>query len=188
MIEIIFYGRGGQGAVTAAQIIATAVFREGKFSQAFPSFGPERRGAPVTAYARIHDEAIVDRSQIAKADYVIVLDPKVLIKSNPLNALNKRGCAIVNTNRPASEIKKEFGKESIEVFCLNATEMSEEIYGPRPIPITNIAMIAAFAFVSGVVQFETIIDTVDQFFLGEDAEKSKQAARMANAAMERVKT
>ena len=186
MIEIIFSGRGGQGAVTAAQILATAAFREGKFSQAFPSFGPERRGAPVTAYARIHDAAIVDRSQIAKADYVIVLDPKVLITSNPLNALNKTGCAVVNVNRSANEIKKEFGKESIEIFCLDATVMSEEIYGPRPIPITNIAMIAAFASVSGVVQFETIIGTVDQFFFGEDAEKSKQAARMAKAAMERV--
>ena len=91
MIELVFFGRGGQGAVTAAQVLATAAFREGKYSQAFPSFGPERRGAPVTAYARIDETPIVDRSQVDRADYLMVLDPKVLKTANPLKMLRKNG-------------------------------------------------------------------------------------------------
>jgi len=188
MLEFIFYGRGGQGAVTAAQILATAAFHEGKYSQAFPSFGPERRGAPVSAYARIDDVPIVDRSQIEKADYVIVLDPKVLKTSNPLSALNKTGCAILNVDRSAEEMRKEAGNDDFGVFCLDASMISEEVYGQKSIPITNIAMIGAFASISGVVQLKTIIDTVDEFFSGENAEKSKKTARMANEKMERFKT
>lgn len=188
MIEIVFYGRGGQGAVTAAQILATAAFREGKYSQAFPSFGPERRGAPVTAYARIDDVHIVDRSQIEKADYVIVLDPKVIKTSNPLDVLNETGCAILNVDRSAAEMRKETGKDSLEIFCLDASMISEEVYGQKSIPITNIAMIGAFASISGVVQLKTILHTVDEFFSGENAEQSKKTARMANEKMERFKT
>ena len=174
MLEFIFYGRGGQGAVTAAQILATAAFHEGKYSQAFPSFGPERRGAPVSAYARIDDVPIVDRSQIEKADYVIVLDPKVLKTSNPLSALNKTGCAILNVDRSVAEIRKEAGNDDLKVFCLDASMISEEVYGQKSIPITNIAMIGAFASISGVVQLKTIIDTIDEFFFRRKCREIKK--------------
>lgn len=183
MIELIFFGRGGQGAVTAAQILATAAFREGKYSLAFPSFGPERRGAPVTAYARINELPIVDRSQIAKADYILVLDPKVLRTSNPLNALKEAGCAILNANKTTEDICTKVRKGDKRIYCINATFISEKVYGKRPIPITNIAMLGAFASISRVIKLNTILDTVEHFFSGESAQKSKQAALMANEEM-----
>jgi len=188
MIEIVFYGRGGQGAVTAAQVLATAAFREGKYAQAFPSFGPERRGAPVTAYARIDEMRIVDRSQIIHADYVIVLDPNVLKTSSPLNSLKETGCGILNTTDSGQNIRKDAAGDGIRLFCIDASGISEAFYGKRPIPITNIAMLGAFASVSGAVQLESILSGVDHFFSDEQAEKAKETAREAYRKMEGAKT
>jgi 2-oxoisovalerate ferredoxin oxidoreductase gamma subunit len=187
MIEFVFFGRGGQGAVTAAQMLATAAFREGKYSQAFPSFGPERRGAPVTAYARIDETPIVDRSQVDRADYLLVLDPKVLKTANPLKMLRKNGCGILNVDRNMEHVCKEMRKDVREIYCIDASSISEKLYGKRPIALTNVAMLGAFAAISGVVRLETLLETIDHFFSGEDADKSKKAALMANEEMERVK-
>ena len=186
MIEVIFFGRGGQGAVTAAQMLATGAFREGKMAQAFPSFGPERRGAPVTAYARISDGPIVDRSQITQADVVIVLDPKVLRTASPLRALKKKGCAILNVAQPAEEIRREMDDQDMEIHCIDASAISEEVYGQRAIPITNVAMLGALAAITGLIGFETVLATVDQFFSGEGAETSKETARLARKALEGI--
>ncbi len=179
MIEIVFYGRGGQGAVTAAQVLATAAFREGKFAQAFPSFGPERRGAPVTAYARIDQNRIADRSQIIKADYVIVLDPNVIKTANPLNSVRAGGFAILNVERRAEDILKELAVKDFHLSCLNATMISEEVYGKKPIPITNIAMLGAFSYVSQTVQLKSVLLAIDNFFSGERAAEAKRTAQMA---------
>ena len=188
MIEIIFFGRGGQGAVTAAQVLATAAFTEGKYAQAFPSFGPERRGAPVTAYARIDEYRIFERSNIVKADYVLVLDPKVLTTSNPLASARAHGTAILNMNRAAEEIQGEDAYKGVRIYCLDASRISEEVYGQRPIPITNIAMLGAFAAVSGVVQLDTILLTVDSFFSSEQANAAKKTAHVAFEKVEGVKS
>ncbi len=188
MIEIVFHGRGGQGAVTASQLLATAAFREGKYAQAFPSFGPERRGAPVTAYARIDDRVIVERSPIVTADYVIVLDPSVLKISNVLNAVKANGCAILNVDRSASDIQKEFTSGRIRVFCIDASMISEQVYGKTSIPITNVAMLGAFASVSRIVQIDTILEAVGQALTGEGVERAKRMARIAYEKMEGVKT
>jgi 2-oxoisovalerate ferredoxin oxidoreductase gamma subunit len=188
MVEIVFSGRGGQGAVTAAQVLATAAFQEGKYAQAFPSFGPERRGAPVTAYARIEEHRIVDRSQILKADYVLVLDPNVLETAMPLNAVKEGGCAILNVDWSERKIRAEGEVKAIQIFGIDASAISEEVYGKRPIPITNIAMLGAFAAVSGAVQLDTILLAVDEFFLGEQAEDAKRTARMAFGKLEGAKT
>ena len=179
MIEIVFYGRGGQGAVTAAQVLATAAFREGKFAQAFPSFGPERRGAPVTAYARIDQNRIADRSQISKADYVIVLDPNVIKTANPLNSVKAGGFAILNVDRTAEDIIGELAVNDFRLFCVNATMISEEVYGRKSIPITNIAMLGAFSYVSQAVQMKNILVAVDNFFSGDRAAEAKRTAQMA---------
>ena len=106
MIEIIFYGRGGQGAVMASQILATAAFLEGKYAQAFPRFGGERKGAPVMAYVRISPDPIEVRNPIEEPDMVIVLDSALLKTVEPLNSLRANGLAIVNTNNSPEEIKK----------------------------------------------------------------------------------
>lgn len=188
MIEIVIHGRGGQGAVTASQILATAAFREGKYAQAFPSFGPERRGAPVMAYARIDDQTIVERSPIMMADYVIVLDPSALKISNPLDGLKENGCAILNVDRSPKDIQKEFAKDQTKVFCIDASMISEQVYGRTSIPITNIAMMGAFASVSGAIQLDSILHTVDQVFAGEGAERAKRTARIAYEKMEGAKT
>ena len=187
MIEIIFCGRGGQGAVTAAQVLATAAFQEGKYAQAFPSFGPERRGAPVTAYARIEERRIVDRSQILKADYVLVLDPNVIKTAMPLNAVKERGCAILNVNWPEQKIRAEAEVKGIQIFGIDASAISEDVYGKRPIPITNIAMLGAFAAVSGAVQLETVLLAVDKYFSGDQAEAARRTARMAFGKLEGAK-
>lgn len=179
MIEIIFFGRGGQGAVTAAQILATAAFREGKVAQAFPSFGPERRGAPVTAYARINDRRIVDRTQIMEADYILVLDPNVLKTAMPLSAVKEKGCAVLNVDWSEEKVRTEAEVKGIEIFGIDASAISEEVYGKRPIPITNITMLGAFAAVSGEVQLDTILVAVNNFFSGAQAEAAKKCARMA---------
>ena len=187
MIEIVFHGRGGQGAVTASQILATAAFREGKYAQAFPSFGPDRRGAPVTAYARVDENAIVDRSPIVAADYVIVLDPNLFKMSNPLSGLKESGCAILNSDKSPETILKEVGRDKIQVFSVDASMISEQVYGETSIPITNIAMLGAFASVSGIIRLDSILETLDQFFSGEGLEKAKKTARVAFEKMERGK-
>ena len=188
MIEIVFYGRGGQGAVTASQILATAAFREGKYAQAFPSFGPDRRGAPVTAYVRVDEKAIVDRSPIVAADYVIVLDPNLFKMSNPLSGLKRTGFAVLNWDKTPEEIFKLVGMDSIRIFYIDASTISEEIYGKTPIPITNIAMLGAFASVSEAIRLDSILKVLEQFFSGEGLEKAKKTARVAFEKMEGAKT
>ena len=187
MIEIVFYGRGGQGAVTASQILATAAFREGKYAQAFPSFGPDRRGAPVTAYVRVNEKAIVDRNPIGAADYVIVLDPNLFKMSNPLSGLKRAGCAVLNWDKGEEEIYKFVGMDSIRIFYIDASTISEEIYGKTPIPITNIAMLGAFASISEAVRLDSILEVLEQFFSGEGLEKAKKAAGVAFEKMEGAK-
>lgn len=183
MIEIIFHGRGGQGAVTAADVLATAAFLEGKYAQSFPSFSGERRGAPVMAFARIAEERFIDRSRIVKADYVIVLDPNLLKTVRPLSGVKEEGCAILNVDRSAEEVKKEFGASGIRIVCIDASAISEEIYGKRPLPIVNIALLGAFAAVSGTVQMESIMLGIDRYFTGSRAEEAKKTAKMAYAIM-----
>ena len=188
MIEIVFYGRGGQGAVTASQVLATAAFREGKYAQAFPSFGPDRRGAPVTAYVRYDEKPIVDRSPIVAADYVIVLDPNLFKMSDPLSSLKDSGWAILNSDKFPKAILREIGREKIRVFSIDASMISEQVYGKTSIPITNIAMLGAFVSVSGTIRLDSILETLDHFFSGEGLEKAKKSAQMGFEKMEGAKT
>jgi 2-oxoisovalerate/pyruvate ferredoxin oxidoreductase gamma subunit len=183
MIEITFHGRGGQGAVTAADVLATAAFLEGKYAHSFPSFSGERRGAPVMAFARIADERFVDRSRFQKADYVIVLDPNLLKTARPLAGVKEGGCAILNVDRSAEEIQKETGSTGFTIVCIDASAISEKIYGKRPLPIVNIAMLGAFVAVSGYIKLESIMLGIDKYFSGSRAEDAKTTARMAYSDM-----
>ncbi len=187
MIEIVFYGRGGEGAVTASQILAITAFREGKYAQAFPSFGPDRRGAPVTAYARFDEKAIVDRSPVMAADYVIVLDPNLFRMSNPLSNLKESGCAIINSEKSPEAILKEIDKEKTRIFSIDASMISEQVYGKLSMPITNIAMLAAFASISSLIRLDSVQETLGHFFSGEGLEKAKRSVQMAFEKMEGTK-
>jgi pyruvate ferredoxin oxidoreductase gamma subunit len=135
------------------------------------------------AFARIADERFIDRSRIVKADYVIVLHPNLLKTVRPLNCVKENGRAILNIDRSAEEVQKEFGASGIRVVCIDASAISEEVYGKRPLPVVNIAMLGAFAAVSGAVRMESIMLGVDKYFTGSRAEEAKKTARMAYAIM-----
>ena len=179
MIEIILFGRGGQGAVKASQILATAAFHEGKYAQAFPSFGPERRGALVSANVRIDDKIIVNRNPILKADYVIVLDASVLKMTDPFGKLKAEGCTILNVGQMPKEDHRKIMEDKNRFVCLDASMISEHVYGKTALPITNMAMLGALASVSNVIRLHSVLETVAEFFAGEEADKAMLTAQMA---------
>ncbi len=137
MIEFRIHGRGGQGNVAAAYLLAAAAFESGRMCQAFPSFGAERRGAPVTAFVRIDDRPIDLRAQVQTPDYLIVQDDK-LLGGGITDGLKSGGAMIINSTQDAEELA---GRLGCKVFCLPANQMAMEAIG-RPIP--NAALIASF--------------------------------------------
>ncbi|NOZ82447.1 MAG: pyruvate ferredoxin oxidoreductase subunit gamma [Euryarchaeota archaeon] len=176
MKEIRFHGRGGQGAVTAADLLAMAAFFDGKYSQAFPSFGTERRGAPVTAFARISDRFIRLRSQIYEPDYIVVQDPSLLEVIDVAAGLKSTGKALINTEK--SEIKLN---TEAEVHTINATRIALDVLG---VPIVNTAMIGAFAALTGEVSLESVIKAVRRRFPEKLAERNVRAVEVAYEEME----
>ena len=179
MIEIILNGRGGQGAVTASEILAKSAFREGKYSHAFPYFQGERKGAPVTAYARISEKPIEVRGPIVKSDIVLIFDSALLKTINPLNSLKKNGLAIVNTNKSSEEIKGFTADKDIQIYTIDATALSEKVYGQSSIPKVNVAMLGFFAASTGLIQVESVLACIDEYFMGENAAKAKESINFA---------
>ncbi len=175
MIEIRFHGRGGQGAVTAAEILAKAAFEDGKYSQAFPFFGVERRGAPVMAFTRINDEPIRRRYQVYNPDYVVVLDEGLLEVVDVFSGLGSHGMVIINTQGEAPEHKGS------ETHVIDATGIALEKLG---LPIVNTVMLGAFAGATGQVSLDSIIKIIKETFPGKIGEKNADAAK---AAYEHVK-
>lgn len=175
MEEIRFHGRGGQGAVTAARLLAEAAFLEGKYCQSFPFFGAERRGAPVTAFARIDERPIRNRTQIYEPDFVVVLDPTLIKTVDVAAGLKPGGILILNAKEPPENLRS-VSKKAI----LDATGMAMEKLG---VPITNTVMLGALARVTKVVSLESIIEVVKRYFKGKQAEKNIAAVK---AAYERV--
>ncbi len=173
MKEIRFHGRGGQGAVTAAEILAIAAFYDGKYSQAFPFFGVERRGAPVTAFARIDDHFIRRRNQIYKPDYIVVQDPTLLEVINVAEGLSNNGKAIVNTEKKPGEINLN---TSAEVYTINATKIALDVLG---VPIVNTAMLGAFAAITGEVTLDSLKRAVVKRFPEKLATKNSKAVEVA---------
>jgi pyruvate ferredoxin oxidoreductase gamma subunit len=175
MIEIRWHGRGGQGAVTSAEILAEAAISEGKYAQAFPSFGPERRGAPVLAFVRISaDQPIRIRSSITEPDVVVVLDPGLLRIVNVTSGLKPGGIVIVNTTKTAQQISYEFNIEAT-IATVGATKIALELLG---VPITNTTMIGAVIKATGAVNVESIFEPVKKRF-GRLADKNIEAMKRA---------
>jgi pyruvate ferredoxin oxidoreductase gamma subunit len=170
--EIRIHGRGGQGAVTSSQVLAVAAFHDGKYCQAFPSFGVERRGAPVEAFTRIADRPINIREHVYEPDYVIVLDPTLLSSVDVARGVKDNGIIIINSNKPASEFKLNT-KAKVETIDMTAAAM--EIIGK---PFVNIASLGAFAAITNEVTLESVFKAIDQEFAHKKAigELNKKAA------------
>ena len=139
MIEIRFHGRGGQGAVTSAELTALAAIEQGKYAQAFPSFGPERRGAPVMAFVRVSDKPIRTREKIYEPDVVVVLDPTLLEIVNVGAGLKNDGVVVLNSAKSAEEIREASGIKS-KLALVDATRIAMESMG---VPITNTTLLGA---------------------------------------------
>jgi pyruvate ferredoxin oxidoreductase gamma subunit len=179
MIEITFHARGGQGGVTASEILAKAAFYEGKYSHAFPYFRGERKGAPVLAYARISDEPIIERAPIANPDITLVMDAELLKTVNPLKSLKPNGLAIINTRKSPAEIISQSERKDIRVEAIDATALSEEIYGQASIPRVNILMLGILAATTKLVKVESISAAIDEYFTGDNGIKAKKSVEVA---------
>ncbi len=173
MKEIRIHGRGGQGSVTAAELLAVAAFEDGKYSQAFPFFGVERRGAPVTAFTRLSDKKIRLRSQIYEPDYVIVQDATLVSAVDVTAGLKRDGIVIVNSEKSAEDVGLNAG---IDVRTIDATGIALEIIGR---PIVNTTLLGAFAGATGEISIESIKQSVLARFPGKIGEVNVQAAEKA---------
>lgn len=146
MIEVRFHGRGGQGAVTSAELMARTAIGSGKYAQAFPSFGPERRGAPVTAFLRISDAPIRLREKVYSPNVVVVLDPTVMNVTKVDAGLAEDGCLIINSAHPVEAIRKQYGFKQ-KIATVDALHIALEVL---KVPITNTVMMGALSKVMNV--------------------------------------
>ena len=174
MIEIRWHGRGGQGAVTSVELLAMAAIDEGKFAQGFPSFGPERRGAPVEAFNRVDNHQIKLRSRIYSPDVVVVLDESLVSLVNVVAGLKPKGILIVNTARSADEVRKALGYKG-KVATVDATHIAREELG---VPITNTTMLGALIKITQAVKLGSMKNPVEHRF-GRIAQKNINALKRA---------
>lgn len=174
MIEMRFHGRGGQGAVTCAELVAQAAIDMGKYATAFPSFGPERRGAPVVAFARVDDQPIKLRSKIYNPDVVVVLDPSLLEIANPTQGLREGGMLIINTSQDAETIRKELGYSG-KLAVVDAGTIAREVLG---LPITNTTMVGALVKSTGLMDVQALKEPFNRRF-GKIAARNIQAMERA---------
>ncbi|RLF33079.1 MAG: pyruvate ferredoxin oxidoreductase [Thermoplasmata archaeon] len=158
MIEIRIHGRGGQGAVVASQVLADAVFQEGKYVQAFPAFGVERRGAPVMAFTRIDNAPIRIRTQIYTPDHIMVLDPTLLEVVDVTAGLKDGAWILINSAKPPQTFTLP---EQYRVATVDANAIAVKYHlGPRNAPIVNTAILGAFSKLTGIVGLEALCDAV----------------------------
>lgn len=159
MIQIRFHGRGGQGVVTAAEIAAIAAFAEGKQSQAFPSFGVERTGAPVEAYARIDATPIRLREQIATPDILVIQDASLITAIDITRGCNEKTKVIVNSGKAKEELGIKLPLENI--FVVDATKIALEILGRN---IVNTVILGAIAKATGIISIESLKKAITEKF------------------------
>lgn len=173
MIEIRIHGRGGQGNVAAAYILASAAFEDGRHSQAFPNFGAERRGAPVTAFVRISDVPFSRRCQVLHPAFLIVQDEALLHVPGVTDGLHQGGGILVNSNRSTEELKQEMG---LEIVAIPANALARKILG-RPVP--NTALLSAFLSLTGMLPTAALVKGLSQRFKGEVLERNTQLVNEA---------
>jgi len=175
LIEIRFHGRGGQGAVTASRIIAIAAYEEGQYSQAIPMYGTERRGAPLTAFVRIDNQRVRERELVHNPDISVVLDPLIAKQQAVVDNLKAGGLVLLNTADNPEDVK--LGGD-FKVATVDATTIALETLGR---PITNTAILGAFAKITGVVKVESIEKAIKKNFPGRLGEMNIAAVKRSYA-------
>lgn len=177
MIEVRVHGRGGQGAVVASEILATALFKEGKFVQAFPAFGVERRGAPVMAFLRFDSLPIRRRCQIYEPDHVVVLDPTLMLAVDVTAGLKPGGSILINSDH-TPESFATFTTFRVATVPAGAIAAVHNL-GTRTNPIVNTAILGAFARLTGFVGLETLLEAIAEKIPAHHQESNQAAAREA---------
>ncbi len=168
LVEIRWHGRGGQGAKTASLLLADAAFNTGKYIQGFPEYGPERMGAPITAYNRISDNPITIHSNIYEPDYVVVVDD-TLLESVPVTAgLKETGAIVINTTKDAEYLRSVLKGYNGSIYTIDARKVSMETLGKY---FPNTAMLAAIVKVSGVMTDEELLSDMEGSFKHKFAKK-----------------
>jgi len=179
MFQIRIHGRGGQGVVTAAEMLSVAAFEGGRHAQAFPSFGSERTGAPVVAYCRIDDREIRLREPILQPDALIIQDPTLLHQVDVFGGLRNSGYVLINTTRSFAELGLgEFAQRfpADHLLTVPATELARKHVG-RPVP--NVPLLGAFAALGGLVSLEAVHKAIADKFSGKVAAGNQAAATEA---------
>jgi 2-oxoisovalerate ferredoxin oxidoreductase gamma subunit len=177
-IEIRFHGRGGQGAVIGSEILARAFFIEDKYVQAFPAFGVERRGAPVTAFCRIDDKHINLRNQIYEPDHVVVLDPSMLETVGVTDGLKENGTIVVNSKQSPGYYRDLLGHD-YQLYVLDAASIAVEYQlGTPSNPIINTAILGAFSRATALLRIESLEQAIEEY-VPIKKENNKKAARAA---------
>lgn len=168
LIEIRWHGRGGQGAKTASLLLADAAFNTGKFIQGFPEYGPERMGAPITAYNRISDERITIHSNIYEPDYVVVVDDTLLESVDVTAGLKEDGAIVINTTKSPDEVRPLLKGYNGKVCTIDAKTISIETLGKY---FPNTPMLAAIVKVSGIMDEQSFLDDMVGSFKHKFAKK-----------------
>lgn len=183
MFEIRWHGRGGMGAVTAADLTASAAIKAGFYALAFPEFGAERRGAPVTAYTRIDERVIYDRTPITNPDAIVVLDPFMITSPRILAGIKEGGYLIANTSKDPAEVLDQLSLRRLKVTTatVDATEIAMQVFKQ---PIVNTAMIGALIGVTNIVPLEEVLSVVRERFPERLAEPN---VRLINESYKSVK-
>jgi len=174
--EIRIHGRGGQGGVTAAEMLAKAAFKEGKWVQAIPFFGAERRGAPVKAFVRFADETIRVRSQVYNPDYVVVLDAALLDLVDVIEGMKEEGIVIINTRK----LPKDINLSGKRIATVDATGVALELgLLVAGLPVVNTPMLGAFAKATDEVKLESVLQVIKDQWKGAAGEKNANGATLA---------
>jgi pyruvate ferredoxin oxidoreductase gamma subunit len=179
MFQVRIHGRGGQGVVTAAEMLSIAAFEDGKHAQAFPTFGSERTGAPVTSFCRIDDQPIRVREPVSQPDALIVQDPTLLHQVKVFSGLRDDGYVLINTSRTLDDLGlSEFasGFSPGRLLTVAASQIASRQLR-RPLP--NTALLGGFAAMTGVVSLQAVVKAIAQKFSGEIADRNMLAADVA---------
>jgi len=179
MFEVRIHGRGGQGVVTAAEMLARAAFEEGRYAQAFPSFGSERTGAPVVSFCRIDDHEIRVREPVMEPDALIIQDPTLLHQVDVFGGLKPDGYILINTAKSfddlgLGEFAKGFRHERL--LTVPAADLAREHTGR---PVANAALLGGFAALSGLISLGAVASAIRERFAGPVGEGNVAAARAA---------
>lgn len=168
MIEIRWHGRGGQGAKTASLLLADAAFNTGKYIQGFPEYGPERMGAPITAYNRISDTPIRIHSNIYDPDYVVVVDDSLIGAVDVTSGLKDNGAIVINTNEDIDSLRKKLNGFSGKIYTIDASKISLECLKAN---FPNTAMLAAVVNITKIMSKEELVDNMKDAFSHKFAKK-----------------